>query len=115
MLSTQALREQLDRYAEGVLSPEALEEWLASESWDMHRWAPLGVQRLVKNMQAAFIGHSDGDLSSAGLHEFLIARRDQLRRAAEASMSLDEAIRRSIEAADKDKSMAVSEALAVSA
>lgn len=85
MLSVQSLREQLDRYAAGSLSAESLEEWLAAESWDMHRWATSGLQRLLAAMQAEFVAYADGSIQSDELHQRLLARRDQVRRAQEAT------------------------------
>jgi hypothetical protein len=89
MLSTQAMREQLDRYADGVISAESLEEWLASESWDMRRWAPMGLQRFVEALQANFIACSDGKISDEDLRSFLLQRRTQLHRAAEVTKELE--------------------------
>jgi hypothetical protein len=85
MLSTQSLREQMDRYASGVLAADALEEWLAAESWDMRRWAPRGLQHFVEALQAVFIKFSEGKLSHNELHEYLLLRRAQLRLAEEAT------------------------------
>jgi hypothetical protein len=85
MVSTQSLRDQLDRYATGSISADALEDWLAAESWDMRRWAPVGLQRLVEAMQSTFIQHSDGKMSAEQLREQLLQRHDQLLRAAEAT------------------------------
>ena len=83
MLSTQSLREQLDRYAAGAISAEALEEWLAAESWDMRRWAPKGVQHFVEAIQANFIEFGDGKLSPEELRNYLLLRCAQLQRAGE--------------------------------
>jgi hypothetical protein len=83
MLSTQSLREQLDRYAAGDVSAEALEHWLAAESWDMRRWVPIGLQRFIEAMQAMFIRHSDGEIDASELRGYLFQRRDQLHRADE--------------------------------
>jgi len=92
MLSTQLLREQLDRYAAGSLSADALEEWLAAESWDMRRWLPIGAQRLVESMQAMFIQHSDGHIDAGQLNDYLLSRRAQLRRSAEATKAFSDAV-----------------------
>lgn len=81
MLSTQLLREQLDRYAAGAISADALEEWLTAESWDMRRWVPIGLQRLIEATQAVFIQYSDGHVDSDQLRNYLLTRRDQLHRA----------------------------------
>lgn len=91
MLSTQSLREQMNRYADGALKADALEEWLASESWDMRRWAPRGLQHFVEAMQGAFISYSNGDMSADQLRDFLLARRDQLGKAREVTESLEAA------------------------
>jgi hypothetical protein len=91
MLSTQSLREQLNRYADGSLSSESLEEWLASESWDMRRWAPRGLQHLVEALQVAFIDYSDRQISAEQLQQFLLQRRDQLHRAHEVTKKLEAA------------------------
>lgn len=88
MLSTQSLREQLNRYADGEISANALEEWLAAESWDMARWAPIGLQRLVENVQAAFITYSDGGMELDGLDRILRQRQEQLNRAGEVTKRL---------------------------
>jgi hypothetical protein len=88
MLSTQVLRSQLDRYADGAVTSEALEEWLASESWDMRRWVPKGLQSLIEAMQSSFIKHADGELSAEALDSYIRAKREQLHRAAEVTQPL---------------------------
>lgn len=98
MVSTQSLREQLDRYEAGAISAEALEDWLAAESWDMRRWISVGLQRLVEAMQSTFIQHSDGTIAADQLREYLLQRREQLHRAAEATKQL-EASRTSVDEA----------------
>ena len=90
MLSTQSLREQVDRYAAGAISAEALEEWLAAESWDMRRWVPVGVQRIVEAIQAMFIQYSDGQIAADELKNYLLQRRDQLHRSATTTKELEE-------------------------
>lgn len=85
MLSTQSLREQLDRYSAGAISADALEVWLAAESWDMRRWVPLGLQRFVEAIQAMFFQYSDGTITSDQLRDYLIQRREQLHLAAQAT------------------------------
>jgi hypothetical protein len=90
MLSTESLRDQLDRYADGAITPEVLEEWLASESWDMTRWASRGLQRLVEVLQTAFIDYSDRKVSAEQLRDLLLQRRTQLHRADEVTKSLKE-------------------------
>lgn len=77
------MREQLDRYATGAISPEAFEEWLVAESWDMRRWVPVGFQRLVEAIQAKCIQYSDGQLTADDLKQYLLQRRAQLHRSAE--------------------------------
>ena len=84
MLSTQSLREQLDRYAEGSLGIESLEEWLASETWDINRWASRGLQHLVQSIQSVLIRHTSGDATESEVDSFLRERRLQLHRASEA-------------------------------
>jgi uncharacterized damage-inducible protein DinB len=111
MLSTQSLRDQMNRYVEGSLSSEALEEWLASESWEMRRWVSPGLQHLVEALQGAFIRHSDGELSAADLDKFLKERRQQLQRAAEANRAVEEYFRASLP--KQDESRAVNQALTV--
>ena len=89
MLSTQSLREQLDSYSDGAISAETLEEWLAAESWDMRRWVPAGVQRLVEAMQAMFIQYSDGRIAVDQVKDYLLQRREQLHRAAEITKEIE--------------------------
>jgi hypothetical protein len=89
MLSTQSLREQMDRYADGIASVDALEEWLASEAWDMRRWASPGLQHLVESIQGSLIRHADGELLSDDLHKFLLDKHEQLHRAADATSALN--------------------------
>jgi hypothetical protein len=89
MLSTQSLREQLDRYATGAISAEALEEWLVAESWDMRRWVSVGLQRFIEAMQAMFIQYSDGKIAADQLREYLLQRREQLHRAANVTKQLE--------------------------
>lgn len=113
MLSTQSLRDQLNRYADGSLSAEALEEWLASETWDMSRWAPRGLQRLVESIQASFIDCSDGRISERELNEILIRRREQLQLAREVTEKIrasSASLAKAIEEARRS-TVAVSEAL----
>jgi hypothetical protein len=88
MLSVQSLREKLDEYAEGGLSVEALEEWLASSSWDMRRWVSTGLQRVVEHIQASLIEYSDGSIGQDDLRNELLRRRDQLLRAQQATAEI---------------------------
>jgi hypothetical protein len=90
MLSTEALRDQMDRYASGEISAESLEEWLVAESWDMRRWAPIGLQHLVEAIQAAFIDYSDGKISEEAIGAILLQRRDQLHRAREVTRKVEQ-------------------------
>ena len=92
MLSTHSLREQMDRYADGSLSSEGLEQWLVSASWDMRRWAPIGLQRMVEKMMAAFVRHADGQLSADDLDAFLTGIVTQLHRAAHATPVRDRVV-----------------------
>ena len=112
MLSTQSLREQMDRYADGSLSSESLEEWLVSESWDMRRWAPIGLQRMVEEMMATFVSHSDGQLSADDLDAFLKGRITQLHRAAKATPVRDRVDPR-MKAVPVSPSQAVTESVVV--
>ena len=89
MVSTQLVREQIDRYADGSLSVDALEEWLASESWDMRRWASAGLQRLIETIQSAFIDYSAGNMAEHDLNQFLLQRREQLHRSLEVTKALE--------------------------
>ena len=89
MMSTQSLREQLDRYEAGAISAEALEEWLAAESWDMRRWSPVGLQRMVEAIQAMFIQYSDTQITAEQLQDYLRQRREQLHRSAETTEECD--------------------------
>jgi len=112
MLSTQSLREQMDRYASGDLAAEALEVWLAAESWDIRRWAPKGLQHFVEAIQVIFIDFADGRISNGELHDFLLLRRNQLQRAQEATEQT-----RQLLATDKIQELtaSVSEAIMVKA
>jgi hypothetical protein len=92
MVSTQSLRDQLDRYAAGSISADALEDWLAAESWDMRRWASVGLQRFIEAMQSTFIQHSDGKKSTEQLRQYLLQRRDQLLLAGEATKRFNAAL-----------------------
>lgn len=105
----------MDRYVVGSLTSESLEEWLASESWDMRRWAPRGLQHLVESIQSAFITHAQGNLSARDLDAFLRERHEQLHRAADASRPIKEAIDRLLKASRQQRSgIAVSHALQLS-
>lgn len=119
MLSTQALREQLNRYADGQISADVLEEWLASESWDMRRWAPIGLQRVVEAIQSMFIQYSDGVIDRERLKDYLLGRRRQLqladkitREQTAAKRALDYAI---MQAQQQPESIADSQALMIEA
>ena len=89
MLSTESLRDQLKRYADQQVSAEVFEEWLASESWNMHRWAPVGLQHLVASLQASLSEHSSGAITEANIDFILRDRFQQLRRAADVQIFLD--------------------------
>jgi hypothetical protein len=118
MLSTQSLRDQMDRYAGGAISAEALEEWLAAESWDMRRWAPVGLQRLVEAIQAAFIDYSDSKKSAEELRQYLLQRRTQLLRAGEVTKQIEASRNVRLDLVDdqarQNPTEAVSQALMVS-
>lgn len=79
----------------------------------MGRWAPVGLQRLIENVQHAFIAYSDGEIEAGELDRVLRERHQQLNRAAEASRAivLDVQLR----PADSDESIAASQALPVTA
>jgi hypothetical protein len=114
MLSTQLLREQVDRYASGAISAEALEEWLASESWDMRRWVPLGLQRMVEGIQAVFIRYSDGLITEDELSQHLVNRREQLHRSAEITKEVERTralLEAAIQQGSKVESISKSEAV----
>jgi hypothetical protein len=117
MLSAQSLREQMSQYAAGVLSSESLEEWLASESWDIKRWAPRGLQQLVEALQVAFIAHADGHMSAQDLDTLLRLRHDQLQRAAEVTAEIQKAwaawLRTVERERSKPESIAASQAVAL--
>jgi len=83
------------------MTSEALEEWLASESWDMARWAPRGLQRLVEVLQTALIEYSDHKISAEQLRDLLLQRRTQLHRAAEVTKALEESRTNLIEAIER--------------
>lgn len=79
------MREQLDLYAADAISAEALEDWLAAESWDMRRWVSIGLQRFVEAVQGIFIQYSDGKIVEEQLRAYLLQRREQLHRSAKAT------------------------------
>jgi hypothetical protein len=85
MVSAQSLHEKLNQYANGGITAELLEEWLVAESWDMRRYAPVGLQKFIEAVQAAFVDYADAKISEAELREYVLQRRDQLQRAHEAT------------------------------
>lgn len=116
MLSTQSLREHLDQYAAGAMSAEALEEWLAAESWDMRRVAPAGLQHLVESVQSMFIQYSDGQITADQFRDYLLGRRDQLHRAAETTEQLKKqrvALENAIQRARQSRDQSISDTQAL--
>jgi hypothetical protein len=102
MLSAQSLRDEMKRYANGEITADGLEEWLAAESWDMRRWAPRGLQHFIEAIQAVFIDFGDGKLSDQELRERLLLRYDQLQRAEEASKIVQVSIEKHVAHQVKD-------------
>jgi hypothetical protein len=89
MLSTQSLHDELDRYVKEQVSLDVLEEWLAAQSWNMHRWAPIGLQNIVASIQARFAEYSDGKIDASAIDRVLREKHEQLQRAAKVETSPD--------------------------
>jgi hypothetical protein len=79
----------------------------------MSRWAPRGLQHLVKAIQAAFIDCSDRRISERELKDILIRKHEQLQQAREVTEKIrasSASLAKAIEEA-KRSTVAVSEGL----
>jgi hypothetical protein len=73
MLSVSGIREHIERVLSGQEALDAFEEWLASESWNMHQSAPQSAQRLAFAVELRLAEHDAGHLSEEELYAQLKA------------------------------------------
>src|SRR5438128_2458909 len=58
---------ELSAYLTGEQSLREFYEWFATETWDVHLWAPVQVQRLVYNIKSVLAEYDLGHWSEAQL------------------------------------------------
>ncbi|HEY4904751.1 MAG TPA: hypothetical protein VIH89_14855 [Candidatus Sulfotelmatobacter sp.] len=81
MISESQIREKLGRYLRRDLSLDQFEDWIASQSWNMHKDSSDVAQKLASEIELRLAEHSSGHLSEASL-------RDELRQFANPSVVL---------------------------
>lgn len=72
-MSLVELREQVRAVVLRSVAVEDFEDWLVSHSWNMHKWAPPEIQRLVSYLELRLAERSSGHLPEEELlHEFAV-------------------------------------------
>jgi hypothetical protein len=63
----EAIRRELADYLTGKVSLRAFYDWFATETWDIHEWAPVQVQDKVSQIKLLIAEYSSGHRSEADL------------------------------------------------
>lgn len=71
MVTESALQQALASYLSGELSLPAFDEWIAIQTWDMHRSSPEQAQKLAGAIELRLAGYSAGHLSAEELQSQL--------------------------------------------
>jgi hypothetical protein len=71
MISESQIREKLGRYLRRDLSLDQFEDWIAQQSWNMHRDSSDPAQRLASAIELRLAEHSSGHLEEDALREDL--------------------------------------------
>ena len=78
MLSESMLRDRVSQFVAGELTLDDLADWLASESWNMHRRASVVAQRLASAVELRLAEHDAGHLIDEVLRRELRALLEQM-------------------------------------
>lgn len=81
MIAENQIREQIGRYLRRDLSLDQFEDWIAQQSWNMHRDSSDMAQRLASAVELRLAEFSSGHLEEAAL-------RDELRQFANPALVL---------------------------
>jgi hypothetical protein len=71
MIAESQIREKLGRYLRRDLSLDRFEDWIAGQSWNMHRDSSDPAQALASAIELRLAEHSSGHLSESDLREEL--------------------------------------------
>jgi hypothetical protein len=71
MISESLIREQIGRYLRGELSLDRFEDWIAQNSWNMHKDSDEPSQRLASAVELRLAEHSSEHLDEDSLREEL--------------------------------------------
>lgn len=71
MISEAQIREKLGRYLRHDLSLDLFEDWLAQQSWNMHKDSSEAAQKLASAIELRLGEYSSGHLEEASLREDL--------------------------------------------
>ena len=78
MLSESILHDRVSQFLAGELPLDDFEDWLSSESWNMHRRASVTAQRLASEIELRLAEHGAGHLSDDVLRNELRALLEQM-------------------------------------
>jgi hypothetical protein len=71
MIAESQIREKLGRYLRRDLSLDQFEDWIAQQSWNMHKDSNEAAQKLASAIELRLAEHSSGHLSESALREEL--------------------------------------------
>jgi hypothetical protein len=71
MISESQIREKLGRYLRRDLSLDQFEDWIAQQSWNMHKDSSEEPQKLASAIELRFAEYSSGHLDESALREEL--------------------------------------------
>ncbi len=71
MISESQIRERLGRYLQRGLSLDQFEDWIAEQSWNMHKDSSEEAQGLAAAIELRLVEHSSGHLDEEALRDDL--------------------------------------------
>lgn len=71
MIAESKIREKLGGYLRGDLSLDRFEDWLAQNSWDMHKDSSEAARQLASAIELRLAEHSSGHLNEPALRDEL--------------------------------------------
>ena len=71
MISDSQIREKIGRYLRRDLSLDQFEDWIAQQSWNMHKDSSVSAQKLASAVELRLAEHSSGHLDESALREEL--------------------------------------------
>ncbi len=104
MIAESKIREHLGRYLRQELSLDQLEDWIAQQSWNMHKDSDEAAQKLASAIELRLAEHSSGHLDEPSL-------REELRRFANppvVRILFGEAARQSLVVAEQSNNVTIS-------